>query len=215
LTDDAPVGLMSLEYEYRMMRLMQGTVGFPRLYGGSFDSSPQHYVMELLGMDMKGLMLSYPDHVVPRSDLVGLAHQMVDRLEAMHERGFVMYDIHLKNFLIHNEVVYVIDLAIAHPMSSSNPVRDICTQPFFGTVTNTAYASDDMLRLMYLLVAMAEGYLPWVGLGDGEKAAVKRNSRAYNVCLGRAAWLVGAFEYVESLTPGSRVDYDRLKRLLA
>jgi hypothetical protein len=205
---------MSLEYEYGMMRLMQGVPGFPQLYGGSFDSIPQHYVMELLGVDLKSYLGAQPGHVVERTKLVGLAHQMVDRLEAMHERGIVMYDIHLKNFLIHKEVVYVIDLAIAHKMNDRCPIRDFCTQPAFGIVSSSSYATDDVRRLMYLLAFLARGTLPWLWVADSLKPKVKAESKARDVCAGRAGWLLEAYEYVESLTPGSAVDYGRLKKLI-
>lgn len=213
MTSWAPQGFMSFAYEYEMMSRMQRFAGFPRLYGSCMKSSPKYYLMELLGKGMDTYMRSKAGGVIESSELKNIARQMVDRMEAIHSQGLVMYDVHLGNFLIHKDTVYVVDLALAHSMGHHSAVSSACTHVLFGVVSSTAYATDDLTRLVYMLVFIATGSVPWMGKDAVTGHIMKASYRASQICTGKAAWLLRGFRYIRSLKPGKPVDYTLLKQL--
>ena len=203
LVEDSPEGLFTLSHEYKMLTLMQGTVGFPKVFG--FEDT--YYVMELLE---QGLFRSkHASRIRP------IAIQMVDRLHALHEKGFLMNDVHPGNFMISRGIVYVIDLAWAAPINGKPAIDDECRHIAFGTSGDTGYPKDDLVRLMYTLVYLSGAELPWAGkrylfMAD----RLKRTLPAHKVCKGSAAWLLPACSYILALEPRDPVDYASLKLLL-
>lgn len=198
---DSPKGMMTLAYEYEMLKRMNGRLGFPKLYG----SGDGYYLMQLLDEDVLN---------VPISKLPGVAVQMVDRLQTLHTQGLLMHDVHPGNFMQHRGIVYAIDFSWVVPINGKPAVESFCRHRVFGTAGDTGTAKDDLIRLMYSLVYMSRGHLPWQPEESPDRVdELKRTSSAREVCRG-ASWLVPAYKYVSSLEPGAKVDYLRLRALL-
>lgn len=212
LTAHSPPNYMTIIHEYRMMTLMQGTRGFPRIFG----SSNGMYAMELLGPSLESYRNTKPGGMIPQSELGPMGAQMVTNLEAMHRKGYLMVDIHFGNFLFHNGQVYNVDLAWAAPITGKPVLPSRCRSPGFAPAVETGYPRDDMVRLMYTLVWLATGQLPWASFQTpAESDRLKQSMRSAKICGVNGAWLLPAFRYVRSLPLDSRtVDYNKLRYLL-
>lgn len=212
----SPPGYMSMIHEVNTLLRMQGTPGFPKVYTSSLSvQSQRYYVMEYLGQNLHQYAISHPGGVLPQSELARLARQMVDRLQALHSKGILMYDTHPGNFLVHQGTVYAADLALAGPMNGQPFINPQCRQPVFGTRKDTGYAKDDLVRLIYTLVSVATGQLPWMN----QKSLVitdfmKGGTTCSALCTHNAFFLLKSCRYIAKLKPGDYVNYSYLKSFM-
>ena len=164
----------SIEHEYRRLSMMEGTKGFPKLYGSDFSGPHKIYLMELLGESIDQFANSQEGRVLNRNQAAVIATQILDRLEAMHSKGYLMHDVHLSNFLLHQNLVYAIDLSLAFPFIDSNGnhySEKRCQLPSFPKNEKWTCRRDDfdralsrrdeLERFLYLVIKMTVGYLPW------------------------------------------------------
>ncbi len=212
----SPPGYMSIIHEVNTLLRMQGTPGFPKVYTSSLsDQSQRYFVMELLGQNLHQYAISHPGGVLSQSELARLAGQMVDRLQALHNRGILMYDTHPGNFLVHHGTVYAADLALAGPMNGQPFINPQCRQPVFGTRKDTGYARDDLVRLIYTLVFVATGQLPWM---NQKSLAItdfmKGGTTCSGLCTHNALFFLKACRYIAKSKPGDYVNYSYLKSLI-
>jgi serine/threonine protein kinase len=212
----SPRGYLSMEHEVHVLHTMQGTRGFPTLYGYWFSGGQyKYYIMNLLGQNILDYAATKYGGLIPTNEFRSFAVQMVDNLEALHKRGFLMYDIHGGNIMIHGGIVYFVDLAWATYASGKSSVSPQCRHTMFGTYKDTGYPKDDLVRLIYVLVHLASGYLPWYDARDLFHADImKRSLRTDQVCTGRARWLGPVYRHVKYMTPSHTVDYDYIRKLL-
>lgn len=227
IVGNAPKGYLSIEHEWRMMAAMNGTDGFPAVYTNNFSGKYKYYVMQLLGQSISSIRKQYSNKRIPVKRLVGFAHQMLDRIEALHARDALMLDIHLGNFLIVNEKVYVIDLGMAIPFKyetgqhvryTSSPISSECKNSYYASMHDSAGLSvsrrDDLERLLYVLVDLTLNYLPWKDVkGLARIQEIKKKSRPRDICVGQAVWLLGAMEYVFSLSFFDKPNYAYIHKL--
>ena len=225
---NAPDGYLSIEHEWRMMAAMNGTDGFPTVYTSDFSGNFKYYVMQLLGQSLSSIRKTYSDKCIPVSRLRRFAHQMLNRIAALHARDALMLDIHLGNFLIVNEKVYVIDLGMAIPFKyetgqhvryTSSPISNQCKNDHYASMHDAAGLSvsrrDDLERLLYVLVDLTTNRLPWSNVKSSERIQdIKKNSTPKSICVGRAKWLLSAMEYVFSLSFFEKPNYSYIHKLL-
>lgn len=215
ITSSSPPDYLTIVHEYRMLRMMQGVPGFPRVYGSSFNNPRERmYLMELLGQDLEAVRASKPGGYIPQHELGSLGVQMVNNLERIHKKGYLAVDIHMKNFLLHNGRIFSVDLAWASPIGIP-AVPDNCRSPGFGPAQQTGYPRDDLVRLMYTLVYLATGTLPWIKAKKPEEADhLKTGMRSETICGRTGQWLVSAFRFVKGLQATRNVDYEKLRSFL-
>jgi len=224
----APKDYTKIEHEFRMMHLMNGTEGFPRIYARDFSGRMKYYVMELLGPSLGSLRSKLPGKRIPRKQLAQIASQMVTRLEALHKKGFLMYDIHTGNFLIKKNTVYAIDLGMAYPYryKDGDHVEDRFRPFIKSNMKNPHYVSrrdglgrpcsrrDDFERILFVLVKLAIGSLPWDPIKSRlEISETKIKTPIADLCKGEASWLKPAFEHVYSLGFYDRPNYELLRSI--
>ena len=98
--------------EYKLMKLMDGVKGFPRVYGYLLEGDKMYYFMDLVGESLFKILEqqgSFPEEWV-----LDFALQLLDRLAALHERGYVMVDLNPGNICRDvNGKVSLIDLGKA------------------------------------------------------------------------------------------------------
>ena len=149
-------------------------------------------VMEILGPSISQLRHRQKETKVPLSVGVNLGIQMVKCMEIFHNNGFVHRDVKPSNFVCgltakaQHKQVFVIDFGLCKEFKTAEgivPQRD--RADFRGT---SMYASihahkeqdlaprDDMWSLLYIIVDLLRGELPWKEHGEGatknrEKAA--------------------------------------------
>ena len=216
ITSSSPPNYLTIVHEYSVLRIMQGTPGFPVLYGSSFAGpSDRLYVMELLGPSLESIQKQRVGQVIPGSELGPLAAQIVTNLEAMHQKGYLMIDIHAENFLLHQGRIYNVDLAWAAPITGRPATPSHCRSPGFAPAVETGFPRDDLVRLMYTLVWLTTGTLPWVHATTPEEAdPYKIALSSLQICGMNGGWLVPAFRFVKSLGKTRHIDYNKLRSLL-
>lgn len=109
---------------------------------------------------------------------VGL--QIINRLEAIHRKGFVHRDLKANNFMIgrgeKRNIVYIIDFGLAKRYRDNKTGQHIPLKEGKSLVGTARYASiashkgqeqgrkDDLESLGYLLLYFLRGKLPWQGI---------------------------------------------------
>ena len=214
-----------ITHEFRMMELFNNTNGFPLVYTSSMRGKFKFYAMQKLGKSLSKLKKEAGGRL-PTSTVIELGEQMLNRLEAIHRKGFLMYDIHLGNFLVKDKTVYAIDLGMAFPYIIKG--RHISEGASFipRSYKNYTFASkrdcrnrivsrrDDLERFLYVLVRLNTGSLPWdVHEKDSDVKIHKERALPSEICHEEAQWLVPAFKYVESMKFDEEPNYEFFRLL--
>ena len=136
-----------------------------------WNKKPYHIlVMENLGQDLYELFEQHGEQFSTKTVLM-LAEQFLDRIEYLHERGYIHRDIKPENFLMglgeSKDTVYLADFGLAEK-------NDEVYNEKAGFAGTLKYASinthlgisqsrrDDMESIGYVLVLFQTGRLPWL-----------------------------------------------------
>ena len=221
-----PVGYSTLVHEYYMMDMMSTTRGFPDVYAANFDGKYHYYVMELLGKTVGQIRKESDGGIIPSPRLASMALQMLDRLEALHEGGYLMYDIHEHNFMFDkkDKILYAIDLGLAFPYRDSQGYhipygyshlpQGVMSQKFSSAGDSEGHAvsrKDELERFLHLVVFLGTGKLPWLKLKSFDRRISKWHTSAKDVCTEKLAWLAPALRYVRKLNFEEDPDYDFIR----
>lgn len=184
-----PLGLPShyaeIEHEYAMMKLMKGVKGFVSADAANFAGKWKYFVTDLLGPDIHAYCKAFNFRL--KVDVaIRLTRQMLMRIRTVHEKGYVAQDVHLGNFVLDQQGrVHMIDLAFAFPYRQIDGTHIPDTPSHFpfrrdrrkvdlatrreeeGLETSRA---DDIERLLYMLLEMLGGNLPWARENDDMEA---------------------------------------------
>ena len=172
---------LAFRTERDFYKRLEGCEGFPKVYGLYTSPEASAFTMEYLGPDIGKLSRQRRFSL---KTVLKIGMQLVDRVEAMHERGIIHRDIKPFNIAIgrHNhKVIHVFDLGLAKQfvdhkgehLPDSKSVGNPCGTPEFMSlnVHNREEASrrDDMESLLYTLMYMLYGGLPWEFLRQGKR----------------------------------------------
>ena len=165
----------TVEKEASVLTHLNGIHGFPEVYATGHVRHRYVIVMQNLGLSLEALS-DYTDRHFTTRDILKIGIQMVDRLRDLHETGFVHRDIHPGNLLVgdqrsgEGDVIYMVDFG------ESSRRRD-CRQGPRGRYGHPLFASvnalqkkpysqkDDIESLVYTLVCLHNGDLPWFRIG--------------------------------------------------
>lgn len=185
----------SLRHEYTVYNALNGpnmeaTSGFPKIkfFGqfGQYDA----LVMELLGANLKDLFIRNNRKLSLKSVLnIGL--QMTQRLEYMHRHGWIHCDIKPGNMMIsldprRDSTLYLVDFGLSHYLWDRETRCHIPLKTIKGIIGPINYISinvhnrlqpsrrDDMESLVYVLVHLYNGHLPWMNCQDSSMESLFR-----------------------------------------
>jgi len=197
-------------------------------------------VMELLGPDLEDLLEMMDTRVVSVKTGLMLAHQMIDALEHIHSKGILHRDIKPENFLMgvkeHANTVFLIDFGMSGyyvdedsnhlperkgPESLRGTLRYASTHKHAGIEQTRR---DDVEELMYVLVYLMSGGLPWQqfeaktfdGMETGKwqrarqlhkVATMKKDMPPAELCAGLPRQMVELVEYSKNLGFFDEPDY--------
>lgn len=165
--------------------------GIPRVYWSGTVGKYNAMVMELLGPSMWEQFQRYNKRFSITTVLM-CADQMIARLQHVHSKGIVHRDIKPHNFLIGRGKnacrIYLVDFGLSKSYLSPKtglhiPYKDGRTG-LTGTARYTSISNhlgveptrrDDLEGVGYVLVHMAKGTLPWMGIKAENKKI--RNER--------------------------------------
>lgn len=119
------------------------------------------------------------------STILQIGLQIINRLEAIHKKGFVHRDIKANNFMVgradRNKIVYVIDFGLSkryRDPKTGDHIPFKTGKSLVGTARFASIAShqgheqgrkDDLESLGFLLLYFLRGKLPWQGITIKDK----------------------------------------------
>lgn len=164
------------------------------------DGDFQYVVMQFVGKSLDYKLREWKNRA-PSRFVLPMALQLLDRLRALHEKGYLMNDLHLGNICLDESEgkVYLIDLAYAiRYQIKGKHIPDIPLFPFKFSRSRR----DELKWFLRLLVKSITGTLYW------------RDTPIEDVCKDHTAWLKPAFAYVYKLEFEADPDYNHLAYLL-
>jgi serine/threonine protein kinase len=220
-----------IEYEYDMMKRMEPKPGFPKIFAHNFSGKYKYYIMQYIGKSLDTIRLEYPNYRIPLTKCLRIARRVLERIRAVHQEGFVVYDIHPGNFLLDkNRKVYMIDLSFAFPWKQGNGLLiEDANSPFNfkgtrlsplatkreenGQLTSRA---DDIQRFLYMLLVLLNGHLPWQdAVNDDRAKQMKLEMTPSQLCeYMDAIWLTSVLEKVSKLPFNAEPPYDLIDSTL-
>ena len=223
-----PADYTTVSHEFRIMDMMKNVRGFPMVYAGNFQGQYKYYVMQLLGTTLGGFRKKLGGKL-PSDVLAPIALQILNRLEELHKRGYLMYDIHTGNFMLDgngdNQTLYAIDLGMAFRYIDKKTGRHVENGPSHlpQNMKNHLFCSladgdgkavsrrDELERFLYLMVYLGGGKLPWESIkDDADIARAKRKATAPEIC-DTLPWLIPAMKHIFALKFGDPPNYAFLR----
>ncbi|EKX50687.1 hypothetical protein GUITHDRAFT_151052 [Guillardia theta CCMP2712] len=239
----------ALRAEAETLIHLQGGPGIADVYWvGKRDLNGENcniLVMELLGPDMEDLLELMDKRSVSTKTGLMLAHQMLDCLSHIHSRGIIHRDIKPENFLMgvkeRANKVYLIDYGLSDFFQDEQGNHVPCKKSKDSLRGTLRYASipkhegyeqsrrDDLEELMYVLIYLMRGGLPWCkeeaqtfdGLEKQQWARARQMDRVKNLkkntpmaelCAGLPSVIPQLLQYSRSLSFEDEPDYDGMKQ---
>lgn len=224
-----------LETESYILAYLKGK-GIPYVKSYGYSGSWNVLVMELLGKSIEDYLVKCKGTFSKKTTIM-IGHQMVERLEFIHNKHIIHRDIKPENFVFgrgnSEHILYLLDFGLAKKYRSSKNLQQF---PFRTgkKLTGTArYASinalsgcsqsrrDDLESVGYVLMYLLRGSLPWQGLkvyGKEDKyqkiLQKKKETPVEDLCKGFPAEFSEFIVYVKKLSYTDDPDYNYLRGLL-
>lgn len=191
-------------------------------------------IMQLMGPSLEDLMERRRRFSLKTTLMLGI--QMVSRVEFMHSCGFLHRDLKPDNFVLglgaDKRRLYIIDFGLStRYINSEGQIRpEMSDKPFIGTAryasarTHLGFSQgrrDDLEQLVYVLVYLYRGRLPWSGLQVQHRAekenkigTLKRTLELTEICQGCPHFFVLLLNYVRKIRFDETPQYDMITGLL-
>eukprot|EP00002_Diphylleia_rotans_P001384 TRINITY_DN10777_c0_g1_i1.p1 TRINITY_DN10777_c0_g1~~TRINITY_DN10777_c0_g1_i1.p1 ORF type:complete len:595 (-),score=116.48 TRINITY_DN10777_c0_g1_i1:776-2560(-) len=224
-----------LNTEYEVMKALERFPGFPRaLMNGSLQ---RHYylVMSRLGPSLHELHERYSKRFTLKTVLC-LASRALRILESIHGRGYVHSDIKPENFLMghgtDSNVLYIVDFGLSLRWLTTNGRHIKYRDGKIGITGTLRYCSlnthagielsrrDDLESLIYTMIYLLKGNLPWQGqTGTKEEKRkrvfeIKQKTLPRDLCQEFPQAFTQLLEYVRTLKFDSNPDYGYCRDLI-
>ncbi|OHT06808.1 putative casein kinase [Tritrichomonas foetus] len=222
----------SIEIEYSVLKQIQGSLYFPRLFGTGKLNELTFIVMEMLGPSLSRIKQYLPGNRFSLSTSLRLGIEMVCMLREFHARGFVHRDIKPANFLIRPESpspICLIDFGLSKrfidPLTGMPHQKQLSMSCFIGTAR---YASinahkhidlgprDDMICWFNTMAEMILGELPWSNLNDkNEILKMKEEIEPKNRCKNLPIQFISIYDEIVKTEYDEFPDYDMILLFLS
>lgn len=183
----------TLTHEAAVLMKLSGIPGIPNLRYYGVPDHNRYMAIDLLGKSLQTVSSEYKKSVPV--GIVGMyAKQMVQIIWAVHEKGFVHRDIKPTNFMIgvkknENEIetkdkLFLIDFGMSRTYiddeTNAHRSNKIRTTGIIGTPRYVSIhvhdgcepsRRDDLISVMYVLIYLVKGRLPWKAAASPELVA--------------------------------------------
>ena len=229
-----------LRYEARVYKHLKGLDGFPRVFHYSTDGKQNYLVMQSLGFDLEKIRQSTAKKRLDLPTIAAMGIRGLQRLEALHETGFVHRDVKPQNLLLagrpgegKGDELYLVDFGLSkrfvtaagtHVRRSGGRTKMTGTPRFASIHTHEGWTPtrrDDVEGLLYTLIYLYKGSLPWQGLAAPNKAAKmrligekKKNTSPTTLCRGLPADFTKMLRHVRGLSFKQRPPYQAYIKVL-
>ena len=226
----APKAKNILRYESQILKTLKG-IGIPEMkYFGEF---PNYNILiePFLGKSLSCLF-SENNNKFLLNDILLTAIQILNRLEYIHNKGYIHCDIKPDNFISNKNIIYIIDFGLASNfIINQKHIECKETNKIIGTAK---YASvnalqgielsrrDDLESLAYMLIYLMKGNLPWEHIKEKNKIEkykkilkIKKNTVPLELCENMPNEFSLFLLYVSSLDFEEKPDYDYCRGLFS
>jgi len=226
-----------LLHEAKVLRSLEGKVGLPTVFWYGKEEGRCVMVMTLLGKSLEMGLRESREKRLSLKLVLRLGLQMLARVETTHSHSFIHRDIKPDNFVkgrppAHNRV-YLIDFGLAKRYRDDRTKQHTTYAEGRKTAGTARYMSlnthmgieqsrrDDLESLIYSLIYLLNGSLPWQGLffqSQAEKCAkvtaMKRNMPLQAICKGIPHQFCQLLAYCRELQFETAPDYEFIRYLL-
>eukprot|EP01029_Cantina_marsupialis_P005967 TRINITY_DN1649_c0_g1_i1.p1 TRINITY_DN1649_c0_g1~~TRINITY_DN1649_c0_g1_i1.p1 ORF type:complete len:765 (+),score=193.33 TRINITY_DN1649_c0_g1_i1:151-2445(+) len=219
-----------LGIEKKVYDSLRGKKGVPQVmwYGNHNDHIC--LIMDLLGPSLEELY-NYCSRKISIRSVLRIGMQLIERIQDLHEAGYVHRDIKPDNFLIglgkSSKIIHVIDLGLSKRYRSRSTGKHIPLIEGKGLTGTARYASinahlgiessrrDDLESIGYVLIYFFKGELPWQGLPGKTKSEkygnicqTKQDYPIKELCRGLPDEIKEYMEYCRDLKFTETPDYE-------
>ena len=225
-----------LKKEAQILHDLRLQPGFPKLNSYHIESKYEILIMELLGENLNTLHRQCGGRFSVKT-LVLLGLQILRRIEALHEKGILHRDLKPENIVMGSKergdesIVYLIDFGLSAlyldkhgkhaPFNKkAKGAGTLYYLSVYGHLGIEASRRDDLISLVYMLVHLFKGGLPWLNLtGDLKEkvkmiAYLKSTMDAESLCEGLPREFCEYFKCVLGLQYFQKPNYEYLRGLL-
>jgi serine/threonine protein kinase len=222
-----------LKHEAKIYRALNGIKEIPAMRNFGNEGHFNYLIMDLLGESLDDIKQKSGCFTITYA--LGIAIEMIEILEKIHERGIVHRDIKPPNFLIktigEKEVINIIDFGLSRSYIDEN-YKHIPMQNTKSMVGTARYASlnvhqgttysrrDDLESLGYTLIYLLKDKLPWQGIKEKNKITkynkiyeCKKTHNAHVLCMDIPPEFEAYLDYTQTLDFSEKPNYQYLKNL--
>jgi len=177
-----------VKFEYSIFNLLKKEIGFPKVYKITEYRKYNIMIMDYLGPSLEDLF-SFCNKNFSIKTVLMIAIQVINRIESLHNVGFIHRDIKPDNFLIgtngKKSRIFMIDLGLAKNfIKNEKHIEFRSNRSFTGSFRYSSIRNhngieqsrrDDLESIGYMLIYFLKGKLPWQGL-KGETKSVRSNN---------------------------------------
>ena len=222
-----------LEHEYKIYKELNNIPGFPSIYFFKKGEEKNICVMDYLGPSLEDLFeFSYNKFSIKTVLMIGI--QILNRIEKLHNAGYIHRDIKPDNFLIgtgkKKSRIFMIDLGLSKKYLHNNQHIEYKTEKnFTGSFRYSSIRNhkgiehsrrDDLESIGYMLIFFLKGKLPWQGLKGSTKSKrsknifnVKNNTSLMDLCSDLPKEFLYYMKYCRILRFHQKPDYNLLRNL--
>lgn len=219
--------------EFKIYKKLEDKTGFPEIiYEGKYENK-NLLIMEHLGPSLEELF-EFTGKKFGLKTVLMIGLQILNRIETLHENGYIHRDIKPDNFLIgtggNKNRMYMIDFGLSKEYLSNGehiPLR--LGKTFTGSFRYSSIRNhkgceqsrrDDLESIGYMLIYFLKGELPWQGLKGSTKSKranaiydVKKNVKLADLCKDLPKEFMKYIKYCRELKFDEKPNYAYLRSL--